>query len=78
MSLSNVIPAKCFSDLADSGIKNLIEYSFGVQVAPNIIKLSSEHKQFCWLGYDEAMQLLKWESNKEALRELHERLTLPK
>ena len=50
------------------------EYSFGV-CADNIkIKISDEHKSFKWVDYSVAMKLLKWDSNKNALWELNERL----
>lgn len=70
-----LIPATCFPDLADTDVENLVEYSFAVQVAPNTVKLSCEHNGLRWLGFEEAMQILKWESNKDALRELHATLT---
>ena len=38
--------------------------------------LSSEHKEYRWVKYDEAMRLLKYDSNKTALWELNERLKM--
>lgn len=38
--------------------------------------LSSEHKEYRWVEYDEAMRLLKYDSNKTALWELNERLKM--
>ncbi|MGM9850175.1 MAG: NUDIX pyrophosphatase [Bacilli bacterium] len=56
------------------GIYIVKEYSFGV-CADNIkIKISDEHKSFKWVDYSVAMKLLKWDSNKNALWELNERL----
>lgn len=57
------------------GIYIVKEYSFGV-CADNIeIKISDEHKTFKWVSYNEAMNLLKWDSNKNAIWELNERLS---
>ena len=50
------------------------EYGFGVKIDNEDIKLSSEHKEYKWVSYDEAIKLLKYDSNKTALFELNERL----
>jgi len=50
------------------------QYCFGVAVPDGVIRLSSEHRQYRWLGYDEARRLLTWESNRNALWELNTRL----
>ena len=49
------------------------EYSFGVECSGNIV-LSSEHKDYKWMLYDEAINCLKYDSNKTALWELNCRL----
>lgn len=36
--------------------------------------LSHEHTEYKWLPYDEARNLLKWDSNKVAMYEIKERL----
>jgi dATP pyrophosphohydrolase len=51
------------------------EYTFGVRVEHQQLKLSKEHKEYKWVGYEEAMTMLKWDSNKNALWELNERFT---
>jgi len=51
------------------------EYSFGVKVHEPALKLSQEHTSCKWVAYEQAHKLLRWESNKTALRELHQRLT---
>ena len=51
------------------------EYTFGVRIEYRQLKLSKEHKEYKWVGYEEAMTLLKWDSNKNALWELNERIT---
>lgn len=49
------------------------EYSFGAY-CDGEIKLSSEHKEYKWVSYDDAIKCLKYDSNKTALWELNERL----
>ena len=58
----------------EQGIYIIKEYSFGVCADDIEIKISDEHKMFKWFNYSEAMRLLKWDSNKNALWELNERL----
>jgi dihydroneopterin triphosphate diphosphatase len=38
------------------------------------LALSSEHTEYKWMRYDEGYQVLRWDNNKTALWELHERL----
>lgn len=52
------------------------EYAFAVEIKNDDIVLSSEHKEYRWVEYDEAMRLLKYDSNKTALWELNERLKM--
>ena len=49
------------------------EYAFGFECSADII-LSSEHTDFEWLDYREAMSRLTWDSNRTALYELNCRL----
>lgn len=53
------------------------EYSFAFDCRENIV-LSHEHIKCCWLPYDEACKLLKWDSNRTALYELKCRLETDK
>ncbi|MFE9078291.1 NUDIX pyrophosphatase [Bacillus cereus] len=50
------------------------EFSFGVKVTTKNISLSKEHLNYKWLCFEEAVTLLKWDSNKTALWELNKRL----
>ena len=50
------------------------EHCFGVLVQDHEIALSKEHINFRWVSYDEARDLLKWDSNRNALWELDWRL----
>ncbi|MDM5317131.1 NUDIX pyrophosphatase [Fictibacillus sp. b24] len=50
------------------------EYSFGMEVLNDELTLSREHSTYKWVGYEEALIELKWDSNKTALWELNERI----
>ena len=50
------------------------EYSFCVDIGDRQISLSDEHKEFEWLNYEEARKLLRYDSNKNALWELNEKI----
>jgi dATP pyrophosphohydrolase len=51
------------------------EYAFAVQVASKEVRLSPEHVECRWVDYETAQELLKWDSNRNALWELNYRLT---
>jgi len=55
-------------------IYNAIEYCFGVCVNEENIILSDEHLEYKWVTYEEAFKLFKWDSNRNALWELNERI----
>ncbi len=50
------------------------EYCFGVEVKGKQLNISKEHIEYKWVNYEEAVQMLKWDSNKNALWELNERV----
>jgi len=50
------------------------QYAFGVQVDDHTIVLSDEHSVFRWARYEDAARMLRWDNNRTALWELHERL----
>ena len=71
------IPACWFSAWA-TWPKDLLvvpEHAFAVDVGEQPIRLSTEHLEFAWLSPAEAMQRLRFDSNRNALWELGERLT---
>jgi dihydroneopterin triphosphate diphosphatase len=72
------IPAIHFADhhLWGSDVYVIPEYSFGIEVETEEVCLSGEHKECVWLDYETAHDRLKWDSNKTALWELHNRLLL--
>jgi dATP pyrophosphohydrolase len=55
----------------------LKEYVFGVEVAlDEVVDLDrEEHSEYNWCGFEEALGMLKWSENKEALKKLNEILT---
>ncbi len=55
------------------------EYVFGIEISPSEkIVIDWEHSEYRWCGFEEALKLLKWKENKEALRRLNEILNLQK
>lgn len=50
------------------------EYSYAVKIREDIIKISGEHSEYRWVDFDEAISLLKYDSNKTALIELRGRI----
>lgn len=53
----------------------LKEYVFGVEVGRDVdAALSHEHSEKKWCALNEALQLLKYDTNKEAFKKLHSRL----
>ena len=74
-SLSTV-PKDCFA-AADSWGEDVYvvpEHCFAVPVGNRDIRLSSEHAEFQWVSFEQACSLLKWDSNRNALWELNQRL----
>ena len=53
------------------------EYVFGVEIPANekIVLDKKEHSEFKWCGFQEALELLEWKENKEALKKLHQTLS---
>jgi len=49
------------------------EHVYGVEILPTekIVLDKREHSEFRWCSFQEALGLLKWEGNKEALRRLN-------
>ena len=72
----NSIPVIYFKDshLWGDHIYVIPEYSFGVNCTACSIKTSVEHKEFRWLPFAEAMELLNYQSNQTALWELNQKV----
>ncbi len=73
------VPANIFRDWQKwpKGTYVVKEFAFGIKLSSEEIQLSSEHTECSWLSLDEAVRLLKWDSNKTALWELSQRLLEP-
>jgi dATP pyrophosphohydrolase len=71
-----MIPACWFSAWAvwPEAVLVVPEHAFAVDVGDRALELSEEHDEVRWLHYDEAVALLRFDSNRVALWELHERL----
>jgi len=50
------------------------EITFGVEIASRELNIGDEHTEYSWFSFDEAMDKLKYDSNKCALWELDYRL----
>ncbi len=70
------IPKNCFVAAESWGqdVYVIPEYCFALDVGDSVIRLSGEHTELRWVSYEEAYSLLKWDSNRNALWELNERL----
>ncbi len=72
----STIPKSCFEDeeLWGPGVFVIPQYCYSVDAGSHEIVLSREHTEFRWVPFDVACKLLKWDSNRNALWELNERL----
>ena len=74
----NTIPAEIFDEKHtknwDKNCFVIKEYTFAIRLEKDIIKISDEHSEFRWVDYNEAIELLKYDSNKTALTELRARI----
>ena len=75
----STVPKECFAaaDTWREEIYVIPEHCFAVNVGTDDISLSDEHTEFQWVSFEEASSLLKWDSNRNALWELNERLKAP-
>lgn len=55
-------------------VYNAVEYCFGVCVDEMELVLSDEHTDMCWVDYEKAFNMFIWDSNRNALWELNERI----
>ena len=71
------VPNTCFAKVHRShwakDMYVIPEYSFAFE-CPSEVILSEEHREYVWLTYKQARDLLYWDSNKTALYELDCRL----
>lgn len=62
-------------------IQDITEYAFGVEVrhefVPRLDKnVYPEHDEWRWVGYDEAISMLKWQNNKDSFEKLQNILAI--
>lgn len=55
-------------------IYNVMEYCYGVCIDNVDIVLSEEHLEYKWVTYEEAFKMFKWDSNRNALWELNQKI----
>ena len=72
----STVPKDCFAaaDAWGEEIYVIPQHCFAIDAGTNTISLSHEHTEFRWVPFEEARALLKWDSNRNALWELNERL----
>lgn len=70
-----MIPKIYFHDHKSKiGLYVIPEYCFGVLIENKALLSSGEHSEYSWVSYEEAMNCLRYDSNKTALWELKERI----
>jgi dihydroneopterin triphosphate diphosphatase len=65
--------------LTGKPISPIKEYVFGFETNSNVVisikkNIYPEHDEIRWVSFEEAIKLLKWENNKDALKKLNELL----
>jgi dATP pyrophosphohydrolase len=70
------VPVEHFAAAADWPADTYVipEYSFGVEAKADAITISHEHAEHMWLSFEAASARVKFDSNRTALWELHQRL----
>lgn len=72
------VPSDCFNNhikLWGEECFVVREYCFAVNLNNvDIITISDEHTEYLWLDYEQAYDKLRYDSNKVALNELHNRI----
>ena len=72
----STVPRDCFPDGGSwpDDVYVVPEHAFAVDTGGRGFALSHEHTEIRWVTYEQAHNLLKWDSNRTALWELNERL----
>ena len=72
----STVPKDSFAAADDWGddVYVIPEHYFAIDVADCEPTLSPEHTEYTWASYDDARELLNWDSNKNGLWELNQRL----
>jgi len=74
LSSITTIPAVNIHGLKWGDIIMIPEISFGVEAPGRDLKISGEHTQYLWLSCNDAINQLRYDSNKSAVWELNYRL----
>lgn len=74
LSSMTTIPAVHIHGLLWGDVVMIPELSFGVEAPSRELKISDEHIQYVWLSCNDAIDKLRYDSNKSALWELSYRL----
>lgn len=74
LSSITTIPAVNICGLLWGNVVMIPEFSFGVEVRSRELKIRDEHIQYLWLSCNDAIDKLRYDSNKSALWELDYRL----
>lgn len=66
--------------LTGEPITPITEYVYGFEVGLDMEvrmdrNIYTEHDEYRWVSFEEALSLLKWEANKEAFRKLKEKIS---
>ena len=74
-NMTAVIEDLYYFEFSDPNLNQ--EYVYGVEISPSeeITFDQKEHSEYRWCSFQEALQLLHWKENKEALRKLNATLT---
>jgi len=70
-NLIRVIDGLYYFEFSDLNLNQ--EYVYGVEVSPTeeVVLDGEEHSEYRWCSFQEALQLLSWKENKEALKKLN-------
>jgi len=70
-NLIGVIEGLYYFEFSDPNLNQ--EYVYGVEVSPTeeVVLDGEEHSEYRWCSFQEALEMLSWEENKEALKKLN-------
>ena len=63
-----------FTKYGGEGPLAAVKHSFGIETAGEAVRTGEEHDAWEWVTYQEALDRLTWEDNKEAFRRLKQYL----
>ena len=64
-----------YFEFDSEGYGRLKEYVFGVEVAQDVdVAISPEHTEMKWCTFEESLELLKYDTNKEAFKKLYDKI----